>query len=120
MVFFSLYTAAVECFVFFFSSRRRHTRCLSDWSSDVCSSDLDATDRLPLAFDGDADTRWLTGRPQNGDEWIRLTFDRARDVSAIALQTAARSFGDYPRELSIESVGDDGVRTVLFQVPMLV
>src|SRR5437899_9176246 len=30
------------CFIFFFfSSRRRHTRCLSDWSSDVCSSDLD-------------------------------------------------------------------------------
>src|SRR5437899_6126447 len=27
-------------FYFFFSSRRRHTRCLSDWSSDVCSSDL--------------------------------------------------------------------------------
>src|SRR5258705_6503158 len=26
----------------FFSSRRRHTRCLSDWSSDVCSSDLSA------------------------------------------------------------------------------
>src|SRR5262245_57314291 len=25
---------------FFLSSRRRHTRCLSDWSSDVCSSDL--------------------------------------------------------------------------------
>src|SRR5471030_2563617 len=25
---------------FFCSSRRRHTRCLSDWSSDVCSSDL--------------------------------------------------------------------------------
>src|SRR5262245_62871972 len=39
-------------FVFFFSSRRRHTRCLSDWSSDVCSSDLDehgdlARPRLP-------------------------------------------------------------------------
>src|SRR5215469_5381115 len=28
------------CFVFFFSSRRRHTRSLRDWSSDVCSSDL--------------------------------------------------------------------------------
>src|SRR5262245_62251888 len=26
--------------VFFFSCRRRHTVCLSDWSSDVCSSDL--------------------------------------------------------------------------------
>src|SRR5258705_11831790 len=30
-----------RCLFFFFSSRRRHTRCLSDWSSDVCSSDLD-------------------------------------------------------------------------------
>ena len=28
------------CFFFFFSSRRRHTRSLCDWSSDVCSSDL--------------------------------------------------------------------------------
>src|SRR5260221_8991064 len=28
---------------FFFSSRRRHTRSLCDWSSDVCSSDLLAT-----------------------------------------------------------------------------
>src|SRR2546430_15092986 len=27
-------------FVFFFSSRRRHTRFDCDWSSDVCSSDL--------------------------------------------------------------------------------
>src|SRR5205814_3140380 len=36
-------------FPFFFSSRRRHTRCLSDWSSDVCSSDLScaAQDRAP-------------------------------------------------------------------------
>src|SRR2546422_10857184 len=28
--------------VFFFSSRRRHTRCSRDWSSGVCSSDLRA------------------------------------------------------------------------------
>src|SRR5260370_27360173 len=28
------------CCVFFFSSRRRHTRFKCDWSSDVCSSDL--------------------------------------------------------------------------------
>src|SRR5690349_22137216 len=26
--------------IFFFSSRRRHTRSLRDWNSDVCSSDL--------------------------------------------------------------------------------
>src|SRR5438046_8923294 len=30
----------VCCFFFFFSSRRRYTRLVSDWSSDVCSSDL--------------------------------------------------------------------------------
>src|SRR5438445_6491566 len=28
------------CAIFFFSSRRRHTRYWRDWSSDVCSSDL--------------------------------------------------------------------------------
>src|SRR5256885_10595916 len=31
----------VRC-IFFFSSRRRHTRLQGDWSSDVCSSDLSA------------------------------------------------------------------------------
>ena len=31
----------VQYDVFFFSSRRRHTRFTSDWSSDVCSSDLE-------------------------------------------------------------------------------
>src|SRR3712207_7201818 len=31
-------------FFFFFSSRRRHTRYWRDWSSDVCSSDLDVGD----------------------------------------------------------------------------
>src|SRR5947199_10567452 len=42
--------------IFFFSSRRRHTRCLSDWSSDVCSSDLEnqrtshADRRTPPSF----------------------------------------------------------------------
>src|SRR5258706_5745397 len=30
----------VQTCVLFFSSRRRHTRLVSDWSSDVCSSDL--------------------------------------------------------------------------------
>ena len=34
-------------FVFFFSSRRRHTRYWRDWSSDVCSSDLNGNLFLP-------------------------------------------------------------------------
>src|SRR5438093_13177433 len=39
--------------MFFFSSRRRHTRLVSDWSSDVCSSDLieiDPVDRIRYAL----------------------------------------------------------------------
>jgi hypothetical protein len=88
--------------------------------ADFHADASDAADRLPLAFDGDGDTRWLTGRPQNGDEWIRIRFDRARDVSRIELQTASRSFGDYPRELLVESASEDGARSVLYQGPMLV
>src|SRR5207253_7246659 len=37
-------------FFFFFSSRRRHTRWPRDWSSDVCSSDLDGK-RFPAEWD---------------------------------------------------------------------
>src|SRR6266446_5856253 len=32
--------------IFFFSSRRRHTRLQGDWSSDVCSSDLRALELI--------------------------------------------------------------------------
>src|SRR5256884_6435101 len=35
-----LYNSGIARSIFFFSSRRRHTRCSRDWSSDVCSSDL--------------------------------------------------------------------------------
>src|SRR5690606_40118870 len=35
-----LSSSCAWCCIFFFSSRRRHTRFSRDWSSDVCSSDL--------------------------------------------------------------------------------
>src|SRR5437016_9332691 len=35
-----LFFSVCVLYFFFFSSRRRHTRLVSDWSSDVCSSDL--------------------------------------------------------------------------------
>src|SRR2546421_6594897 len=38
----SLFVRVRYVFFFFFSSRRRHTRSDRDWSSDVCSSDLEA------------------------------------------------------------------------------
>src|SRR3989454_10302698 len=41
--------ACVYLSFFFFSSRRRHTRLQGDWSSDVCSSDLNALGRRALS-----------------------------------------------------------------------
>src|SRR5207247_6398758 len=38
---------------FFFSSRRRHTRSTRDWSSDVCSSDLDLGQAIRPGFDAE-------------------------------------------------------------------
>src|SRR5690554_6242775 len=46
---------------FFFSSRRRHTRCGRDWSSDVCSSDLSLFSHD--SFDG------LTRGPKPANCW---------------------------------------------------
>src|SRR5438046_7691861 len=41
-----MYCSIIVFFFFFFSSRRRHTRLVSDWSSDVCSSDLADLDAI--------------------------------------------------------------------------
>src|SRR2546429_4131441 len=40
-------SSSLSSSIFFFSSRRRHTRCSRDWSSDVCSSDLLSPKHLP-------------------------------------------------------------------------
>src|SRR5437762_7469632 len=40
-----LFCGCLFVFFFFFSSRRRHTRYIGDWSSDVCSSDLSGITR---------------------------------------------------------------------------
>src|SRR5436189_6189821 len=54
--------------IFFFSSRRRHTRYIGDWSSDVCSSDL----RRLLGRDGERDR----ARPLRADGEPRRSEER--------------------------------------------
>src|SRR5256886_13043029 len=70
---------------FFFASRRRHTRFDCDWSSDVCSSDLEAAlRRLPLRLridlDGDKDVpmRMPAGRRSPDVGLDRESSGRAR------------------------------------------
>src|SRR2546430_3909577 len=66
---------------FFFSSRRRHTRFDCDWSSDVCSSDLEAklardaaVERVEELSDGD--------EHQCGNDAPRCEHDRRRRAHA--------------------------------------
>src|SRR3989442_7072999 len=51
---------------FFFSSRRRHTRCGRDWSSDVCSSDLALPCREARALAGRVSARPRRGAARRG------------------------------------------------------
>src|SRR5207249_5417986 len=65
--------------IFFFSSRRRHTISKRDWSSDVCSSDLDELD---------GDDEHDAGRPASEvpeHRWDRSP-DGAADVVAGRIQ----------------------------------
>jgi hypothetical protein len=71
--------------------------------------------RLSLAFDGDPDTRWISGANQSGDEWIEVVFDRPRDIARVTLRTTERSLTDYPRRLAIESSNGAGAFVPLFE-----
>src|ERR1035438_1539648 len=59
---------------FFFSSRRRHTRCLSDWSSDVCSSDLDRRAFLKLAGGAALTSSLFTGNLKGANNKVNIAF----------------------------------------------
>src|SRR5687768_10493619 len=75
------------CF-FFFSSRRRHTRCSRDWSSDVCSSDLEDQyvavlneDGLPQLRISPTYRRLLDkGAAENNDETRAYVKDKFRSA----------------------------------------
>src|ERR1017187_10800788 len=61
----------------FFSSRRRHTRYIGDWSSDVCSSDLftagagnaDFDSGILLRQTGELRCIWWPARTEGGVSW---------------------------------------------------
>src|SRR5256885_11172270 len=66
--------------IFFFSSRRRHTRLQGDWSSDVCSSDLqNGADRAHWACARSSSLSWtemMTGRKPNARDLRRFVMTR--------------------------------------------
>jgi len=72
-------------------------------------------ERLPLLFDGDIDTRWISGDPQDGGEWIEMRFPREIDLARIRFETSPRSVTDYPRRLVIDSADRTGTARTLFE-----
>src|SRR5947207_8032956 len=73
------------CF-FFFSSRRRHTRSLCDWSSDVCSSDLIVMTRGPGTLLGEIGLftpdgrRIMTIRCKTDVATAQIDYDRVKEL----------------------------------------
>src|SRR5207245_3484027 len=72
------------CLSFFFSSRRLHTRCYRDWSSDVCSSDLQLRGRR---------ARWASACPVVGRRAQRSSVSTSSSVSVIGFFGRSRRLG---------------------------
>src|SRR5437868_12941408 len=64
-------------FFFFFSSRRRHTRSKRDWSSDVCSSDLQLNSSFDQAMTALARDLHQQGKDDEARQWV----DKALQVN---------------------------------------
>src|SRR2546429_39731 len=102
---------------FFFSSRRRHTRCSRDWSSDVCSSDLGQTSSFTYqgrltdggtAANGNYDVQFalfdsLSGGTQVGSTQTLNTVAVSNGVFTVSLDFGTTSFNGANRFLEISA-----------------
>src|SRR6266850_3520070 len=84
------YRKNVHGWCFFFSSRRRHTRLQGDWSSDVCSSDLNV--RLNGGDARNALEPLQNARSLYAETEIRISTDHAETL--VALGRAQLALGD--------------------------
>src|SRR6266508_5891747 len=92
--------------VFFFSSRRRHTRWPRDWSSDVCSSDLSRPAMTKIWSEERKLAQWLEVELAALDGWAEIGAIPAGDVAEIRARAAPPS----PRRVAeIERVTDHDV-----------
>src|SRR3712207_6511025 len=88
-------TSRPLCSIFFFSSRRRHTRYWRDWSSDVCSSDLAQENHLPCIYLVDSGGAFLPLQAEvfpDRDHFGRIFFNQAQ-MSALGIPQIAAVMG---------------------------
>ena len=74
-----------------------------------------APERLEAALDSDPHSRWLSGRPQSGEEWVQIQLEQPTDVAHVRLWMGPVSFHDYPRDLVIEGSSDGQVFRELYR-----
>src|SRR5215813_8024833 len=102
---------------FFFSSRRRHTRCGRDWSSDVCSSDLD------LALH-EAQSRWIRvdrarkSVPTNNGEFAARVAALKQRIDALQGRLAENQqrLTGYLAQLAVHELEEQKGRLAAYQV----
>src|SRR5438034_783804 len=100
--------------VFFFSSRRRHTRSLCDWSSDVCSSDLTAREIDLWVKERLYELRVFAGSyevSENLDRTPRAGGERARERLTGYLRSVRERFADYQELLVVNPEGEEVAST---------
>src|SRR5689334_24606070 len=78
-------------FFFFFSSRRRHTRWNCDWSSDVCSSDLIATNKngsikVNARLETNVTGIWALGDCKGGPAFTHISYNDFQIVYANVVE----------------------------------
>src|SRR5256885_11261519 len=82
-----------ECVsMFFFSSRRRHTRLQGDWSSDVCSSDLVTFDEASTVF-GDPLSLLMHDPDHSAEEQRYLLLGMSNRRRLLVVAFAERQIG---------------------------
>src|SRR3712207_8992827 len=114
--------------MFFFSSRRRHTRYWRDWSSDVCSSDLDL---LPPERTVAIDSGHFMGYPAmylDVPDQHGFVFAQAFQSIGLGLANAIGAAVARPDRTCVAAVGDGGALMALgeletaarYKLPMVV
>src|SRR3546814_1956479 len=68
--------------MFFFKQKTAYEMRISDWSSDVCSSDLDGPDRADDASTGDHRVRSVQLQPEHPDRRADAATDQQSDPDA--------------------------------------
>src|SRR5690625_6094372 len=98
---------ALRLLFFFFSSRSRHTRWPRDWSSDVCSSDLDVAGLLQrLLTDRQAHLAELVGAVDIGDGEVVLAGQIRHVLERFALSLVGGEPGGDGGRLDRLELGD--------------